>query len=272
MKPINPDLALHLSEIKSDTRLNLKVPDFLKNADPLIKAFKEEIKENKYLNNGLHRGWDSLNLQVSPKSLDRSLLFMDTLIKALKARGHIVEHESRKTFVTIREQKIEISFREKLKALPPKDKYSSRDMQPTGVFSFRADIKYLKEWIDGKSRVEDQLPRILAELELGGDTLFEQAQERQRYWDEQKAKDQIIKDAIQKQENEVLKVKALLSKAKRLQDARLLRDYAACIKDETEKLRTLKIADWYDPTIEAEDELLQKVDRETLVLTKPMYF
>ena len=82
-------------------------------------------------------------------------------------------------------------------------------------------------------------------------------------------------DAQQLKENELSEFKDLLVKAERWQKVNNLRNYLAAVEktigqnDAPEKIKSWlewshKKADWYDPMIEGEDDLLKDVDRGNL--------
>ena len=77
----SPEVILR-GEIENDSSLSLIGPTRLSNPDELIVAYKNNLKEN-YSN---YRS--TIYIRVSKENLDRSLRFMDTLIKCLRKRGH----------------------------------------------------------------------------------------------------------------------------------------------------------------------------------------
>lgn len=109
---------------------------------------------------------NELNIRVAPANINRALRFMDALIKLLHFRNHTIEIEYGKTHVVINQHKTEVSLKEKLKIVKTTEhNWTRSDYEPTGILTFRIEDFSKKEWADGKARLEDQLPAILAKLE-----------------------------------------------------------------------------------------------------------
>lgn len=272
-------------EIETDSNLDMKVPDKLTKPDKLVIAARDNLKErSKYLDHGLTScSFDHLSIRVSPYNIGRALRFMDKLIKTLRSRGHeiYVKHDS--TVAIVEKEEIMISLRETIKReFIVDNKYSWRTAKdtPTGLLCFKMGRYGDKEWKDSKLTLEEQLPQIIARLEIEGKEL----RERTLRWEKQRAEDKekkrIAKELEQRQEQELSNFKAILKEASRLHQATVMRNYldkveAYAIENNnlTDKLKewlawARKKADWYDPLIEIEDELLSNVDRDTLILQK----
>jgi hypothetical protein len=165
----NKGTGSHLSglqnQIENDASLSILVPDRLSNPDKLIIAARDSItRKDIYVHDGIvwtERGL--LDIKVAPKNVSRALRFMDTFIKVIRARGHkiIIEYDS--TYVLVSEEKIKITFREKLKRTVVKNNNWETNVNlPTGVLTFRADISFTNsEWKDGKIPLEQQISKIL---------------------------------------------------------------------------------------------------------------
>jgi hypothetical protein len=210
---------------------------------------------------------------------------MDTLIKALKHRGHNVEIEYDKTNVVVEGEKIPICFRETLTRVTVQGKYGDyTHNQATGKLSIKIDKSYSpKEWVEGKKPIEELLPNILVYLEMAGKRLKEERIERERYWANQRKKERKEKKIQDRQEKELNDFKDLFRNAKRHAKAEDIRKYADelervakeknilndDLKDKIEWAR--KKADWYDPFIEADDKLMEGIDRDDLKLEKKTF-
>jgi len=126
-----------------------------------------------------------LHVRVSSATLDRSMLLMDTLIKASEARGHRWQtHQDGTTVVMVTGEAIKVWLKERLtkKDIPPPSR-SKRPGEPdfffgptftwesTGQLSFEID-EYLsgparKRWNDTpNTKLESKLHEILAGLPL----------------------------------------------------------------------------------------------------------
>ena len=277
-----------LRQIESDVSINLKVPEKLTSPDNLIIAFKNDIYKSKVWDKNEGTVYNSsghLSISVSPKNLGRALLFMDTLIKALKRRGHKITIENHTTYFIIEGEKIPVWLREKhTRVLVKGTHYDSYENQSTGLLSLKIDESYSnKEWSDGNKKLEEQLPKILVDLEMRGRRLKEKRLERERYWEEQREKDRKAKEIFDRKEKELKNFLELFRNAKRHHNAEKIRRYA----DELEKFALVrniitddfrvkiewarKKADWYDPFIEADDELMAGIDRDDLRLEKQIF-
>jgi len=114
----NRDLG-DLSEIENDPKVNLKVPKKLpKKLDPIIKATKFPGTVNHPKKDGI---WDftkrydygGIAVSVSENLLSRTLRVVDTLVKALKARGHTFSFGYNRSYVVIDNIEIHLRFRER---------------------------------------------------------------------------------------------------------------------------------------------------------------
>jgi hypothetical protein len=100
-------LVILQKEIERDNKSLLKVPSKLSDPDKLIIAAKNRLtgqKPNSYKYSrdfGLvYCSRNELDIAVSPDNVERALLFMDSLIKLLRARGcdMKVEHDSYRSY------------------------------------------------------------------------------------------------------------------------------------------------------------------------------
>jgi hypothetical protein len=120
----------------------------------------------------------------------------------------------------------------------------------------------------------------LAKLELSIQGLLDCWEENRKREEIRKEKERIAKEIEQRQENELSDFKGILLKATRLHKATTMRSYIDKVEEHAINNNILtdelinwlawarKKADWYDPLIENDDELLKNVDRDTLTLKK----
>lgn len=275
------------NEIEDVLKSKLSVPEKLTNPDRLIIAARESLNaRGRYEHNGLlscERG--KLDIKVARPNVTRALRFMDTLLKALRARGYEIEIRNDSTYVIIEEEEIKVQFREKLKREVIKESHWDRTLlHPIGILAFQ--IYYpLKEWKDGKLPVEDQLSNIISQLELIGKEKKERTIQHRKDNELRKEKERIVNDFHLEKEKDLTAFKETMQKAARWHKVVNLRNYIDSIEQTaieknnfTEKLKSWvewarKKAEWYDPFIESEDELLNEVNRETLILKpKPPYY
>ena len=286
--PMNESRNEILKQLESDESLKITVPEKLVNPDKLIAAVKDDIFKRRVWNKNEDIVYNSsgyLNIRVSPKNIHRALLIMDTLIKVLKQRGHSVTIEYNTTNFIIEGEKIPICCREKqTRVLVKGTYYDSYDNKPTGLLSLKVDESYSKkEWTEGKKTIEQLLPKIIIDLELMGKKLKEERIERERYWAEQKEKDRIAKEIHDRKEKELKNFLEILKNAKRHDNSQKIRKYADELErfsiengslsdDMREKIQWIrKKADWYDPFIEADDEVMDGIDRDQLKLEKQIF-
>lgn len=273
-------------EIENDPKLNLVVSEKLRNADVLVTAARRALtdSENKsWKFSGMresNRG--TLDIIVQPKLISRALAFIDTFIKLLRARGHEIEVQYDNTYAVIKEERIKIQIKERSrKVVHPSGHWPTREFLPTGILVFKANGYYGTEWVDGARKIEEQLSNILARLETKVDDLHEIWRKNQIREDEEKQRIQLIEEAQKRKENELKAFKSLLNQAERWKKVQGLREFlhdaktrATVDNRNSDKFNSwfdwaTKKVNWYDPYIEAQDELLVEVDREKLTFRKP---
>jgi hypothetical protein len=118
-----------------------KVPDKLSKPDILIVNTKEYIDAGSSFywrhNHRFPERNDVLDVDTTRTTFPRALRIMDTLIKILRNRGHEIGIKYGKTNAIVYGQEIEIKLREKYRVVDePREKYSSRNLEPTGILSF----------------------------------------------------------------------------------------------------------------------------------------
>jgi hypothetical protein len=226
--------------IEQNPKLPIKVPEKLSKPDQLIveaKLYLNTEKRVSFFDHGLQQTRSGLiDIKVSPENVGRALRFMDTLIKLLRVRGHdiIVNHET--TYAVVSGEKIKICLMEKLRIEETIDKYSWRSRQyfPSGILTFRMwkyHRYYQKVKADGKQLIEDQLPSILACLELMAKTEIEKKirQAEHKIWlEEQKIlqeKQKIEQEIKKRKEKERKDFKKLLKQSIRWHKAQIIRVY-----------------------------------------------
>lgn len=268
-------------EIESDPKVNLAIPEKLIFPDKIIqkaqKGFAERLKDN-YSETLKRPGWeDQFDCYASKGNIDRLLKIMDTFIKALRARGHSLEVSNRETNVIIQGQKIKISIIESSLRTTVNDGTWKREVKtPTGRLAFRMKKNYnLKQFVDGKKTVEQQLSRILAELELHGNDLRLERIELEKQWAIEEEKEQIRKAAQERRTKELKKFRDFMRLAHRSNQTEILRRYVDRVEANAGNSPTPELsdwiawarakADWMDPIVEAEDTLLKNIDQDSLL-------
>jgi hypothetical protein len=274
-----------LQKIENDPDIDFTVPKKLVNPDRLTmqaeKILREKAKASKHYD-GFVYCWEALTIKVSKSTIDRALCFMDVLIKALKKRGHeiIVDNE---TYVVIAGEKLKVSLREKQKQVEVNKPFQKYDFVFTGKLVFKLDeIGHFKEWEDGTINIEERLPEIVATLEEAGEFDRDRRIRWQKEREEEEKKERIRKAQIEKEKDELNLFKELLSQAHRWQLTEMLHNYLEAFEksvgpevgDKDEFMKWIAWAKakekWFDPFVNANDELLKRVDKGTLTFKEPI--
>ena len=215
-----------------------------------------------------------LQIIVSKQQLQRAIRTFDILIKVLKVRGHHLTFRYEETFAVVYEQEIKLYLREKTKRVPTGKDYPQFDYITTGLFTLQVDRWGGKrEYTEGKKNIIEMIPRIVALMEIRADEerqWYIESEKRKKIW---KQKEQEHLQLEEKKEKELVDFKNLLISSELWHKAENLRQFIDKMEESfTSSNNTLlewlqwarKKADWYDPFIEAKDELMAEVDRETL--------
>jgi hypothetical protein len=263
-------------EIENDPRVNLKVPIKLVDPDPLVVDAKRSLTKpddrSSWLlkSEGVVSNAGALQIRVAPNNVDRSLRLFDTIIKVFRARGHHFEGST----VDFGKQKFDISIREKLKKL---DEFKK---EPTNILCIKVYRAYPRfEIYDSKSvLIEDRIARVVAKIELEVEYYERIWAESARLEEEQKQKERKRLELLARKKKELDEFKLLLNAAQRFNEVKLMREYIQSKEELARRNGTLnedlliwlewarKKVDWYDPLIEAFDELLNDVNKATLTL------
>jgi hypothetical protein len=272
-------------QMKIDPALQSIIPERLTNPDKLVIEARERLNhtdewtrpgELRYSNR------DNLDIRVTDKFISRALRFMDTLIKALRSRGHEVKIDDTSwrpsTYVEFEEQKVKVFLRERTKRVYKNDNgWNRSDMVPSGILFFRVEGENGREFIEGNRTLEEMFPDIIAKIELEGQKLIIREAEWAKERAIRDAEEKIRKKLEERQQKEVDELIELLGKFNRWQQTQQLREYL----DELEKKtildnkhtedfrswlkRAREKADWLDPMIERKDEWLDSFDREKVI-------
>jgi hypothetical protein len=272
--------------IEQELAETLSVPERLSKPEKIIVQAKENLTaKDSYPRNGListHIGF--VNISVSKQNILRALRLMDTFIKSLRARGHDYIVSTRENYVSIKGEEIQIALREKTSQAPTKDKWSTHDYVPCGIFVLKTGRwSNIKEWSDGKQLLENQISAIIVWMENLADKNIEDNKEREIRRKIREEEERKEKEWQQRKEKELNDFKSIITQSSRWQKAGELRSYIEAVEAKavannqlTDKLSDWlqwlrDKADWYDPFIEKEDELLTDIDRDTLSPKKRAY-
>lgn len=262
-------LKSKIAEIENDPKAPLIFPVKIIKPDILTIQTREYWKESK--GNIFYDKYKKLHfpIRVGDNHQERGLRFMDAFTKLLRYRGHTIAKEYHNTCVLIDGVYIDFDLREASKRIPATTQYGTSEYVPTGEFIFKIG-KYsrVKEWRDGKEKLESLLAKIVAKLEIYAEQ-EKIEREHSRIWRLQYEEERKRKEDLQKlKEEEMAKFKNLVTLSERYNKSQLIRQYihAEILKvkkndsfsDEFQKwVNWAKDkADWYDPTIEKDDEIL----------------
>jgi hypothetical protein len=259
----------------------VQVPERLHSPDELVVAAKQILTaKDKVVHDGTLRTYrDGLDIHVSRAGVSRALLLMDVIIKALRGRGHGIIFKNGETFAKVKGQDLQIKLREQTKRV--KGKNSWPDYVPTGIFYFKIDRYPDKEFKDGSRKLEAKLSDIIAWMEVQADKDNARDEERRIEREAERVEKERVRNVVERREKELADFRVLLEKAERWHKSENLRSYideverrdgmggGKSIPGDTINPKDLvewvawarKKADWYDPFVEAVDELLVDVKR-----------
>jgi hypothetical protein len=272
------------NEIKANFEDHLKVSERLTSRDPLIIAAKQSLaqKNKAYRFEGLiETGRGILDIQVSIANISRALRFMDCLLKVLRLRGHGIEVNSQGTHAIVDGEKIKMICREKCKrVITTKYSWNSYEFHANGLLSFKTDGYHSGEWVDGNKLIEEQIPAIIAKMEISVKELHIAQNEHRAHMAKLDAERQKILDIQERKDKELADFKLLLNEANRWNNVQLLRNYLEASERKAKQANTRtdefdqwfdwakKKTDWYDPFVNSSDELLNDIDKVSLTPRK----
>lgn len=274
-------------QILTDRAVNLVVPQRLTNPDPLIERARKKLEEeskSEWRKEGLvSSSYQDLDITVGRNSIARACRIFDTLIKALKTRGHSVQINHSTTSISIFGGQLDIVLREKTNRREITEPYRTTDYVVNGILSVQIGPRWhLKEFKDGTTKLEDQIPNILAWIEWKGDQERTSRLESEKREAIRKEQERVEKELYERKKHELERFKNLIKDAKRYEEVKLLRAYIEELErraadTSNEKLRDYiewakAKTDWYDPYVGAEDELLGEVSKDNLALKDPNRF
>ncbi|RYE54116.1 MAG: hypothetical protein EOP48_12970 [Sphingobacteriales bacterium] len=277
--------TLKIQEVERDQSLSLQIPEKLLKPDPLLAQSKSILSKQKpdgYNYIGIvSSSFEGLDIRVAKTNVDRALLFFDTLIKALKARGHFIEIRNRKTLAIVSGHDFELFLREKMRKETVQDGNWTRQVfHPKGILALQVGGWYGREYKDGSTRLEEQLAKIIASLELSAAQRTERDLAYEKARIEREEKERLAKELEERKQQDLINFKKLLTDSERWHKAENLRRYihemeVTAVSNQQNPPETLewlewakRKADWYDPFIETPDELLVDVDQNSLEFPK----
>lgn len=276
--PINVDqtpLTILTKQIQNDPKAPLMVPEKLSNPDILIQNTKQLYSKRKNEFYYWDEKIDSVSIDVEDANFNRALRIMDTFVKLLRYRGHSFRRDRNNRGPRIIAKDVEFSFRlrEMQKRIPPVKFYGGSTYIPTGIFIMKINEGYKSiEWKDAAIKLENQLAKIVAKIELEAEEELVWREECRLDKIKRSEEDRIRKIFEARKEKEVVKTRKLFSDAKKFDKATMYRNFIKATEQKaiTEKNLTEELkewikwaydkAAWIDPTSPKRDELLNDND------------
>ncbi len=215
---------------------------------------------------------------VSKGQIRRAYLIYDCLIKAFEQCGFNIKVNSNyATILTIRDEEIQLRMREKYNKVEiDVDKYNWRSYEynPKGelVFMFKTSMDYnYCEISDGKKKfLEDKVQTIFKKIcdKVESVKIENKKREEDRIkYEIQRKKEESIKEI---HDEELTKMQALLKEIKLFEIAEKIRKYANALQQATNEEKEYcqwvnKKADWLDPNINYNDDILNDGDKYKLI-------
>lgn len=251
--------------------------------DPLVASARFQLfhADKQWLDNGLI--WTKgkqLRIGVAPANIDRACRFMAAFLLATRHRGYRIEVNEKDTLIHIGYQPLPILLRERTKRVQQTDRgYAWRGTQlvPSGTFYMHMTYRFKeRDWKISDGAVSDEAESMLDRLESASQRIDEYYRDLERRWAERAAREKAEKERDERRRTELAGFKKLLQAASRWQQAQWIRGFLSALEnneaadgggstDRTGWFEWARAkADWYDPLIEAEDEWMGNVSRETL--------
>ncbi len=266
-------------EIENDPLVNLKVSKKLPNKlDPIVSATKSSQpvnhpRENEIWDFTKRYSYGKIAVSGSEKVFSRALKIIHTLVKAIKARGHSFSFIYNRSYVVIDGIELAVRFRERHKRIIYTDEYGHRSskLEPIGLITLiTGEYSARKEWNESENLpLEEKLSQIITWLEIAAEEKLRLKTINDKIRKERLVQEKLEQERAEIRNAEVNKLKNLIAQARQWHEAQKLREYLNYLslisskKKEfqagTEELIKFGLdkADWLDPTIVKEDELLK---------------
>jgi hypothetical protein len=270
-------LTIKTKEIENDPKAPLIVSDKLTKPDILIqntKNYHQSRKNEDFVSNDK---LDKISIYVQEENYSRALRVMDTFIKLLRFRGHSFSRDrnNRGPHIAVKDVLFYFEIREKNKRIPGTKAYESSTYIPTGILILKIGESYkAKEWADSSNKLEKQLAKIVAKIELEAQKELEWREECRIHRIQEAEKEKVRKEYQAKRDKELINTRDLFKFAEYHNKANIIRDYISRIENQESKNNQepadLKEwikwandkADWLDPLVNKSDELLNERDKD----------
>mgnify|MGYP000179797113 CR=1 FL=1 len=268
-------------QIEKENKDLLIIPEKLTKPDVLVRNAKRTLKSKKPNNYSRQIGivktdFNELSIAVSPSNIIRAAIFMDCFIKLLRARNHNIEINGNTTYVVINDEKINFRLVEKCKrVIVPGRIYNSSELHANDKLSIKYDESFIeKEVMDSKTKtIEDRLSLIIAKLELRAEEITKE-NIRIEKWHQERLRKEAIEDVIKKRKKEeIKKLETLISNSNLHFEANKIRTYVKMLVNHSKQEGKINInvleykkwalnkANWIDPLVDYEDDILNKPEK-----------
>ena len=254
-----------------DTGVLLELEKDFRKADPLVRRTKKflEMKHNFGTNRDawLNARELSIGVDVSKEQIRRGLLIIDRVVKILRQRGHEVIVRNSNAYVQSNGEEIDFRMREKQNASFNENNYGwkERTLTPSGRLIIQMEYGYwCKEWIDKKQPLENQISKIIANMELRLEEKKQERidrEERRKQEEIEKTKQELIKRTHSEELTATKELFAQMERWKRVKEMEVFISEMGEIKPK-EWIQWAKYkVDWYNPAIQKKDPILKTEDR-----------
>jgi hypothetical protein len=236
--------------------------------------------DRRWLENGLV--WTKgkhFRVGVAPANIDRACYFLNIFLKEVRRRGYRIELQEGQTLIHIGSQPLPILLRERTKREIRPDRtyyFGTYHLVPSGNFYLHMTYRFKeRDWKIGDGSMVDEVKSIIVKLEAASQRVDEYHNELERGWARIAEERRVEREKTERRIAELGGFKNLLHSATRWQQAQWIRNYIDAMQNR-ERPAYLPSdradwvgwasakADWYDPLIEAHDEWLANVNRDTL--------
>lgn len=276
-------------EIKENKRLNPKVSTYKKNVT--LWNQKQKNSERNYYDPRYERNTmeqPKFLKEVSTEQLPRLYKLLDILVEVFESIGEsitddlsieinddivtfeIIESTDKVDHELTKEEAkklVEYNDNKKRGGYASKPNIRKYDHIYNGIFRIKTtNGKYIKDL--SSKKLEEMVPNIVVLIYKSYfhiKTKREEIEERNRIWEEERKQKELLQERIKVEKN---KTRALLNIIDDYQTAQNIRTYVEVLSIKGNSVDSdlidwmLKKADWIDPTVSTEDELLGKRDHE----------
>jgi hypothetical protein len=265
------------NKIYNNKQLIFKVPSQLKNPEKLTLKIQDSLNKNIKAQYGISDGIVRIDrelpqINVSVKSIPRTLRLFDTLLKNFKIIGYEIVIKESNMFIRHAGEEMKFYIREKftIKKTPNKYGYNDTEKTPNGILCIKLVVFGDFEFSDNAIKLENKIDKILMKTEAKFQELIDwrlEIKKSQVEQDEKRRKEEGIKLVKQ---NELIRFKKIYDDALNWEKYLSLNNYFEYLKTNN-KISDVEInwlqnkLDWFNPFIKKQDEYLSDKNREEII-------